>query len=460
MKKTIGTVVPLSALWSNKNKEKHGNLDTALLFLDWLHSTGQTAWQLLPIHETPLIPGSKKNHVPSPYKGYGVGLDPIYLSPKLKRKKPTKKEIASFMTKQKKWLQNYSIFCALRDHFGTDNWTHWDADIRKRDTKAIEKWSNKLKKQIQAYIIEQWQLHHGFQKLRDKAHKYKIQLVGDLSFYIPLQSPLVWQFQHLFQLSKNGGMKKVSGLPDGPKAHFGRQLWGHPLYNWKDKACLDDIINLWKDRLDYTSQLFDVVRLDHAKGFFFYGSMHLTNPKLDSIEKGPGSKILKKIITYSYDIGLKLFAEDSGDRLKNLRDTLHLLNVPGIRILRFAYNEKRKKFSKRYANIGDYPSNTFAQTTTHDTETLLGYLNLLSIDEKKLLSKHCKVQFDPDNKLLAIRLRDALINSPAKTIIIPIQDWLITENQINIPGTEKTANDKNWKYRVSVPIENLPPALL
>ena len=457
MKKTIGTAVLLSALWSDKNKEKHGNLDTALLFLDWLHTTGQTAWQLLPLHETQLVTGKKKDHVPSPYKGYGVGLDPSYLSSSLKRKKPSKQEILSFAEKQKEWLPNYTLFCALRDHFGTDDWTQWSANIRRRDTKAVVAWGNKLKKQIRAHTLEQWQLHYGFQKLRNKALKYNIQLIGDLSFYIPLQSPLVWQFQNFFQLNKNREMKRASGLPNGPEAHFGRQVWGHPLYNWKNTSYHDDILDLWKLRLDYISQLFDVVRLDHAKGFFNYGSMHTTDPKLDTVEKGPGVKVLKKIITYSSrDIGLELFAEDSGDKLKNLRDTLLLFNIPGIRILRFAYNEKRKKLTKRYANISDYPQNTFAQTTTHDTETLLGYLNLLTTDEKKLLSKHGKIQFDADDIILAMRLRDALIHSPAQTVIIPVQDWLLTTDRINIPGTEKMVGDTNWQYRVSVSIENLP----
>ncbi len=215
-------------------------------------------------------------------------------------------------------------------------------------------------------------------------------------------------------------------------------------------------MNDQKCRLDYTSQLFDIVRLDHAKGFFSYGSMHTTNPKLDTIEKGPGVKMLKKIITYSRKIGLELFAEDSGDRLKKLRNVLRSFNVPGIQILRFAYNDKRKKITKRYANMSKYSTGTFAQSTTHDTETLLGYLNILSLAEKKLLSKHCNVKFDADNKIFAIRLRDALIRSPAQTVIIPIQDWLLTTNRINIPGTEKMVKDTNWQYRVSVSIENLP----
>lgn len=456
MKKTVGTAVPLSALWSKKEKTKHGSLDTALFFLEWLHKTGQTAWQLLPIHETQLVPGSKKNHAPSPYKGYGVGLDSKYLSPSLKKEKPSQKELVSFIKKQKKWLPNYALFCSIRDHFGTDNWTQWDVDIRNHDKKAIKEWSEKLKKQIDAYILKQWQLHHGFQKIRKKAKKYKIQLIGDLSFYIPLQSPLVWESQKLFQLNKNGEMEKVSGLPDGPEAHFGRQVWGHPLYNWKNKSYWDDIFDLWKKRLDYTLQLFDVVRLDHAKGFFSYGSMNIKNPKLDHIEKGPGRKILKNLIAYSREIGLEMFAEDSGDRLESLRKTLLSLKVPGIRILRFAYNEKRKKLTERYANISEYPSNTFAQTTTHDTETLMGYLDLLSSNEKKLVSKQCKVKFNSNNEAFAIELRNALIHSPSKTVIIPIQDWLLTINRINIPGTEKASGDKNWQYRISVPIENLP----
>jgi len=151
-----------------------------------------------------------------------------------------------------------------------------------------------------------------------------------------------------------------------------------------------------------------------------------------------------------------LFAEDSGDRLKGLRDTLKSFNIPGVRILRFAYNEKRRKLTKRYADINHYPINTFAQTTTHDTETLLGYLNILSVEEKKLLSVNCNVRFGKDNKTFAKRLRTAVVSSSAKTVIIPIQDWLLSTERINIPGTEKIVGDTNWQYRIPVSIENLP----
>jgi len=452
MKKIIGTSVPMSALWNNKVGSKQGNLDTALLFLDWLHKTGQSAWQLLPIHETQLVSGRKDKHVPSPYKGYGIGLDSKYLSANMGKKIPSKAELSSFIKTQKEWLGNYTLFCALRDYFGTDDWTKWEPSIRKYNKKTLKKWNDKLEKEIQQYVLQQWQLDYGFRELRKKAGKYNIQLIGDLSFYIPLQSPLVWQFQKIFQIDKDYKMKSVSGLPNGPRAHFGRQVWGHPLYKWKAKGVFD----LWKLRLNYTSQLFDIVRLDHAKGFFSYGSMSIKDPKKDRIKKGPGKSMLKKIIIYSNKIGLKLFAEDSGDRLKELRDILKSFRIPGIRILRFAYNEKREKLTKRYADVNNYPVNTFAQTTTHDTSTLLGYLNILSTKEKKILSKNCNVKFSNNNKILTKRLRTAVINSPARTVIIPIQDWLLDTKRINIPGTEKSVGDKNWQYHIPIPIEELP----
>ncbi len=454
--------MPLSALWSDKKKVKHGNLDTALFFLDWLHATGQTAWQLLPLHETQLVPGSKKDHVPSPYKGYGVGLDPSYLSPSLKRKKPSRQEISSFVAKQKKWLPNHALFCALRDHFGTDDWTQWDADVRRRDTKALVVWRAKLKKQIHAYILEQWQLHYGFQKLRNKASKYNIQLIGDLSFYMPLQSPLVWQFQKLFQLSENGEMKKISGVPDGPKSHFGRQVWGHPLYIWDNEKSQKELIKLWKIRLRYLSYLFGWVRFDHARGFFSYGSLDSKDEKNDCMKQGPGASVFNELIVFAQACGLKIFAEDLGterknDRLKFFYITLKKLKIPGIRILRFALTiRKGKKLHPQYADVSAYPANTFACTTMHDTETLMGYLKILSAKQKKTLAKEVRVKFLSDDIALAKNLRKAVIDSPAKVVIIPIQDWLLTTDRINIPGTEKIVGDINWQYRVSVSIENLP----
>ncbi|HVF69478.1 MAG TPA: 4-alpha-glucanotransferase, partial [Xanthomonadales bacterium] len=265
-KKIIGTLVPLSALSSlHSKKEDQDTFETGMAFLDWLHRTGQTAWQMLPLHQTQLEKDSAIKRVPSPYKGYGIGLDPKYLSsvnPKLeyRNSKQIQKtndinikrfenfdfeiskiasnfefrasDLEKFIHENKDWIYDYALFCALTDHFGTDDWRRWETDLRDREKAALNKFSKLFRREIDQHVLLQYQLHKEYEKLRDKAKKLNIKLIGDLPYYLSINSPLVWAHQNIFQLKRGGEMEFVSGLPDGPAAHFGRQVWGHPLYKW------------------------------------------------------------------------------------------------------------------------------------------------------------------------------------------------------------------------------------
>ena len=454
--KQVGTSVPLFALYSADEPQKPGSFSAGIAFLNWLSKTHQQAWQLLPLHQTLLEPGSSIKYVSSPYKGYGIGLDPKYLSQTLP--KPVPATFDRFASIHHFWLKDYALFCALRDYFGTDNWTKWESPIRHRDRLALKIWQKKLASQINQQSKLQHVLHHQYSLIQKSARKLNIVLIGDLSFYLPLQSPLTWTNQHLFDIPASGRLKHVSGLPDGPKAHFGRQVWGHPLYLWQRPKARSQITNrLFKTRLSYLAYLFDFVRLDHAKGFYYYGSIDKTNPKNDTIKTGPGSSFLKALLHHSQKIGLKIFAEDSGDRIKGLRSTLAKYKISGIRVLRYALTIRKKEtVHPTFANIANYPQNSIALTTTHDTETLLAYLKRLNLKQRQLLAFHTKVRFIPNSKAFARELRQAIINSPSFISLIPIQDWLLTTDRINIPGTEKEVNDPNWRYRLKIPVEKLP----
>jgi 4-alpha-glucanotransferase len=209
-------------------------------------------------------------------------------------------------------------------------------------------------------------------------------------------------------------------------------------------------------RIRYHASLYDLVRFDHAKGLFFYGAMDPSRTGHDAILPGPGAPLLRHLVRYARRIGLTLFAEDAGDRLEELRACLLKLGVPGIRILRFAYNEKKKVIERDYADPANYREDAVAYTSTHDTETLMGYLALLTAKEKRHLCEHVRVQYADDAKLLAARLRGAVLASPARFSIVPIQDWLLTRDRINVPGTERPHGDRNWRYRLSLPVERLP----
>ncbi|MFA5178019.1 MAG: 4-alpha-glucanotransferase [Candidatus Paceibacterota bacterium] len=456
-KKIVGTALPVFSLITAKRPLKqNGTFDQGLVFLDWLKKTGQSAWQMLPLSETHLVPGSRKIHVPSPYRGYGIGLDPRFLSKADQKRNILEADKNIFIEKNKFWLDDYALFCCLRDYFGTDNWTKWPNSIRRYHPKAIAQWRQKLKEKYNQFIIEQFQLHRSFFDLKRKSEKLDISLIGDMSFYLPLQSPLVWSQQKCFNLTSQGKMKKVSGVPNSPGAHFGRQIWGHPLYNWQDKSQWKNIINLWKLRLNYLSEIHHVIRLDHAKGFYYYGSMNIDDAEKDDFLKGPGYFALSEIIKYARKKGLEVFAEDAGDKLKELRKGLIKLKVPGIRFIRFVYNEKRKAFEDRYANPKKYKKYSYTYTTTHDTEPLIGYVRLLTEKEKKKLCLKLEIKYSSNEKILAKSLKLVALESASLAIIIPIQDWLMISDRINKPGTEKMKGDRNWRFRLPVFVEKLP----
>ena len=452
--KIIGTLVPISALTSNTHN--NGTFSAGLIFLDWLKNTNQSAWQILPLNETQLEAGSTTKHIPSPYKSYGIGLDPKYLPESFAGIYPSRSEKNAFLLAQREWLPDYAFFCALRDYFQTDDWRKWDKDLRNRDKTTLDHWSGQLAKEIDTHVITQWQLHQSYMQLKNKAKTLGIILIGDVSFYLSMQSPLLWVHQDAFQIEKDGTMQYVSGVPDGNSALFGRQVWGHPLYNWEKNDHYQKISTFWKMRLRHMSQLFDVIRFDYAKGFFQYGAMDIHNEKNDRYKQGPGEKILKELVAFNHNHGVMSFAEDCGRNLEQLRKSMEKINIPGVKIFCFGITGKDEKINKEYTEIAHYPINTIAYTTMHDTETLLGYLHILTSEQKQLLAEAAHVTYNKEDKKFAKTLRNAILDSPSQTVIIPIQDWLLTTDRINTPGTELPVNDPNWDFHLKIPIENLP----
>ena len=454
-KKRIGTVLPMTSLVSKKSDD--GTFAAGEVFIDWLAKTKQNAWQVLPLHQTQLEKGSSTKHIPSPYKGYGIGLDPRFLSSDADQ--PSTKQLSNFIKNNHYWLEEYTLFCALRDEFKTDDWRQWPTDIKKRNKNSVKKWQKKLTLQINTHIRIQAQLHICYGQLQKKAAANEILLIGDLPLYLSFNSPLVWQYQSLFEINLDGKMQRTSGTPVSPKSHFKRQIWGHPLYKWQDKNLDSEIEKLFKIRLKYLAHLFDWVRLDHAKGLFVYASMDLTSKKNDQYFAGPGRNFLKKIIDFTHQQNLSIYAEDTGDNLKELRECLRLHQTPGIKIFRYAYDEKKKIYTDQYLEIDRYQPNTFAYTTTHDTETLMGYLQRLSSDEVDALIKKLDINKTTNLKKIAKQIKNKIINSPAKMVLITLQDWLYTTERINMPGTEEEINDQNWRYQMNIPIEDLPTSL-
>ncbi len=471
-KKIVATSVPLFSIHSRFQKlQDYGTIQSGSYFIDWIKKAGLNGWQMLPLSETQLENGSATVHVPSPYKGYGVGIDPRYLSGKnsniqVRSSKQGQnknsqnfkaRDLQGFIFENRDWIEDYGIFCALRDHFGTDDWREWDDGLSTRDKKVLENWRRKLTSKIDEHIFRQFLLHKDYEVLRKKARKLGITLIGDLPFYISLKSPLVWANQDAFVLGKNKKMDVVSGIPDSSTSLFGRQIWGHPVYDWENKK---KVLKLWEIRVNYCSKLFDLLRIDYAKGLFIYGVINIKNEKKDKFIKAPGENVFREIIKICEKNDVKIFAEDLGSKTEQLNKFLKKTKIAGVKVLRFAYDRKRKKVIAKYANTKSYPKNSVAYTTVHDAETLIGYLKILKISEKQRFASAVGVDYSSDDYEMAISLRKKIIESNASTIIVPIQDWLLTSDRINVPGTEKEIGDRNWRYELKIPIEKLPTDLL
>lgn len=454
--KRVGTFLPLFSLRSNKNPHNaHGTIPDGLVFLDWLEKTKQTAWQMLPLHETHLKKNSQTEHVPSPYKGYGIGIDPKYFLTKQNDEK-TKyfPEEDTWIENQEYWLSEYALFCVIRNYLGTDDWTKWEPGLRFREKKILTEWTEKLKNDIKQIMHVQYTLHKEYEKLKHIATEKDIDLIGDISFYLPLQSPLVWQFQSVFQInSSSEPLTHVSGVPDQLNSLYGRQVWGHPVYEWNEKNN-SQIFKLWQIRLKYMQKLFNIVRLDHAIGFYQYGIIDKINPENDQVKNGPGDNFFEQIINYCQKINLPVFAEDMGN-LDKLKKALYCLHIPGIRILRYVWDTTKNDVISSWTNISSYPADRITYTSTHDTESLKGLLLLLNDEQKKHFAKRLLLKYENDNQF-AVALRNTLIHLPAKYCIISLQDWLLTTERINVPGTEKEDMDPNWQYRMPIAIEDLP----
>lgn len=456
MKDNVGTLVPVRALRSARPdlaEESGGTFATGETFIEWLAATGQGLWQMLPLAETHLEQGSSSVRVPSPYRGYGIGLDPTYVPATEASAVPTDEEIARFRSEHSAWLGDYALFCALRDEAGTDDWTAWEPTLRDRDPGVLAAWAKDHADAVLAHEVGQWRAHRAFARMREKARQADVRLMGDLPFYLPQQSPLAWTHRGAFEFG-GGVCQRVSGVPESADSFFGRQVWGHPLYRWDD---FEAVMGLWRLRISHVASLYDMLRIDHAKGFYRYGAISTCDEREDAYVDGPGSDALGPVLLAARSCGVEPFVEDSGMHVhEDMIRLLDRLEVPGVRIIRFAYNERRGVYRDEHADVQSYPRGCVAYSSTHDTLPLAGYASVLGPLRRlrvalKIASKVCL-----SGKSFAKSLRDALLRSAAEYKIVQIQDWLFVPGRINTPGTELPVDDPNWRWRMPKPVEELP----
>lgn len=440
-------------------------------FVDFLEKSGQSYWQILPLGPT--------GYGDSPYQSFStfagnpyyidleeliraglitkeqcddcdwgeggsyVDYEKIYLS----RFKILKKAFENshleedggfrdFVKENEFWLSDYALYMAVKDAHEGKSWSEWEEGIRLRKPEAISEYGEKLREEILFYEFQQYLFDTQWQRLKKYANGKGIKIIGDIPIYVAFDSADTWANPELFQFDENGMPTGVAGCPPDAFSATG-QLWGNPLYRWDYHK--ETEYAWWIRRISYCYKLYDVVRIDHFRGFDEYYNIPFgdTTAEFGRWEKGPGYdlfKVMKK------KIGNKpVIAEDLGFLTPTVNQLLKKSGYPGMKVLQFAFDSREESDYLPH----NYTANSVVYTGTHDNDTTAGWYQSISRRDRGFAKKYLDIK---NNKEIQWHFIRAALGSVSNTAVIPMQDYLGlgSEARINVPSTLGT----NWKWRM------------
>lgn len=443
-------------------------------FIDLLEETGQKLWQILPLGPT--------SYGDSPYQSfstfagnpYFIDLDTlaekgwltkeaceasdygdnesyidygrIYNSRFVLLKQAflnsdilSDEKFTEFCKANQHWLPDYALYMALKNQNDGKSWIEWEEEIRLRKPEAVEYYKKELEEECNFYEFLQYEFHEQWTKVKEYAHEKGIQIVGDVPIYVAFDSADTWANPELFQLDEKNLPLSVAGCPPDAFSATG-QLWGNPLYNWAyhKKTGYD----WWLKRIAYCFDLYDIVRIDHFRGFDEYYSIPYGDETAVNghWEKGPGMDLFN---TVKEKLGeLDIIAEDLGFLTESVFQLLKDSGYPGMKVLQFAFDPSEDSDYLTYK----YQRNCVVYTGTHDNDTTAGWFEKLSDGDREVALRYMNSFYTPKEEqhwdLIALAMR-----STADTCIIPVQDFLGlgSEARINMPSTL----GDNWKWRMT-----------
>lgn len=339
-----------------------------------------------------------------------------------------------FCEEQYGWLEDFALFLSLKKTFEQRCWVDWPEPFKKRDTDTIREARRRLVREIDFYKFEQFVFFQQWHALRQYAHQQGVLLLGDIPIFVAFDSADVWAARKNFKLNDAGEMTVVAGVPPDYFSATG-QRWGNPHYDWEYLQSTG--FKWWVERMRVQQQLFDIVRIDHFRGL--EAAWEIPSDEETAINgswvEAPGKALLEAI--YAKLGTINLIAEDLGiitPQVEALRDYFQL---PGMKILQFAYDGSPDNPYLPYRHI----ENCVVYTGTHDNDTTLGWFNGLNDAEK-----HRVYEFLGFTSLSmpSALVREAL-SSIANLVVIPMQDILELggEHRMNTPGTMVG----NWQWR-------------
>ena len=357
-----------------------------------------------------------------------------------------KREIKKFVNKNSDWLPDFALYMVLREKNNNTDWYLWeDENLKFHKKDAIEKAFIKYEDEVFFYEFIQYEFYSQWEKIKNEINKNGIKMIGDIPIYVSLESSDVWANRELFDLSEDGSPRFISGVPPDYFSEDG-QMWGNPLYNWETMK--NKNYDWWIKRIENSLLLFDVIRIDHFRGFSAYWSIPANSKTAKSGKwvKGPGMDLFN-IIMKKFD-NSQIIAEDLGDIDEDVYNLLKETKLPGMRVMQFAFIGDRDSIHLPH----NYEKNCVAYTGTHDNNTILGWLWEASEENRKTALEYCNFTgndwgmggYYSESCRSIIR---TLWQSSAQLTIVPIQDLcgFGSDTKMNKPGIA----DGNWAFRIT-----------
>ena len=395
-----------------------GKISDGYKFVDYLAKNNYTKWQFLPL--TPPDKHGSPYASPSAFAGhYGLCSKPI----------------SGELIEEEYWIEDWALFATISAQYPGKNWTEWPKSLRDRDPGEMAKWRDKMDQEV----VKQEMFQHEWLALKDYANRSNVELVGDLPIFISHHSADVWAHRELFQLDEGGLPIVVAGVPPDYFSETG-QKWNTVLYNWAEHEKSN--WTWWRMRMARMLRLYDVVRIDHFRGFHSAWAVprEAENGIIGQWQEAPKEKIIEQLIEVAGDES-RIIAEDLGIIPQEVIDLRLKFNLKGMAVLQFGFDED-------YTTSPHHPSNISAMqvtyTGTHDNDTTLGWWNAAKEPTRQRV-----IELIGDNNDIVDSMIDLATNCNSDLCIIPLQDILGLDSsaRMNIPGVEQG----NWRWRFSWP---------
>ena len=468
--RTSGVLMPISSIPSPYGIGTMGK--QARKFVDFLVKGGQKYWQILPI--CPTSYGDSPYQSFSSFAGNPYFIDLEYLcKDKLLTKKEcesfqwgsnpkyvdygimyesryallrkvyarfTKKEpqdFEKFCENEKQWLDDYALFMALKDANGGQAWSNWDKSLRLREKKAMEEATEKYSEEIRFYKMLQYLFYQQWNALKTYANEAGIEIIGDVPIYVAGDSADVWANPDQFYLDEDLEPIEVAGCPPDAFSDDG-QLWGNPLFRWD--VMKKDGYTWWTRRIKAMSELYDIIRIDHFRGFdsFYAIPAKDDTAKNGQWKQGPGMDLFCEL---EKKLGkLPIIVEDLGFLTPSVHKLLKDSGFPGMKVIQFAFDSREESDYLPHT----YTNHCVVYTGTHDNDTVMGWMKTAPKASVKYAKEYLNLTKEEGYNWGMMR---AAWSSVADMAIVPMQDilGLGSEARINTPSTL----GNNWKWRAT-----------